>query len=163
MINLSRILIATDFSAYSKEALEYGVYLAKAFESDLYLIHVFEPPFYFHSGASPSIQSEIRQYLNEARQEALRTLNALANDIQYREGKVHTLFKEEIPFLEVLKAAREIPTDLIVLSTHGRTGLAHVLMGSVAERVVQKSPCPVFTVRPRALKIPPEENVLSAI
>ena len=166
MINLSLILMATDFSAYSKEALGHAVYLAKAFKSDLYLIHVFEspfyvfePPFYFHSGASPSTQSEIYQYINEAREEARRMLNTLANDIQYREERVHTLFKEGIPFLEVLKAAGEIQANLIVLGTHGHTGLAHVLMGSVTERVVQKSPCPVFTVRPRALTIPTEENV----
>lgn len=150
--------MAADFSAYSRAALEYAVYLAKAFKSDLYLIHVFETPFYFHSGASPSIQSEIHQYINELREEALRSLNALADEIRYREGEVHTLLKEGTPSLEILKAAGESQADLIVLGTHGRTGLAHVLIGSVAEQVVQKSLCPVFTVRPKALTIPTEKN-----
>jgi nucleotide-binding universal stress UspA family protein len=58
-----------------------------------------------------------------------------------------------MPFHEILLTAGEIPSDLIVIGTHGRTGLAHVLMGSVAERVVRKAACPVFTVRPKALAI----------
>ena len=147
------------FKTSSKEALEHAVYLAKTLGADLYLIHVFESPFYFHTGAWPGIQAELHQYINEMKEEALRRLNTLADEIQYRREEVHILFKEGAPSLEVLKAAGEIQADLIVLGTHGRTGLAHVLIGSVAERVVQKSPCPVFTVRPRALTIPSEENV----
>ena len=54
-----------------------------------------------------------------------------------------------VPFLEIIRYAKELEIDLIVLGTHGRTGLAHVLLGSVAERVVRKSPCPVLTVHPK--------------
>jgi nucleotide-binding universal stress UspA family protein len=62
------------------------------------------------------------------------------------------MFREGPPFLEILKAAEEISAHLIILGTHGRTGLPHILMGSVAERVVRKSSCPVMTIRPKALR-----------
>ena len=151
MITLHRILMATDFSDYSNEALDYAVYLARGFGADLHLLHVFESPFFSHSGVSPSVRPEVHQWIMEVKQEAQEKLRKLAEEVRHRGAKVHPTFKEGMPFLEILKTAGEIPADLIVLGTHGRTGFAHVLMGSVAERIVRKSSCPVFTVRPKAL------------
>ncbi|MBI3610791.1 MAG: universal stress protein [Nitrospirae bacterium] len=150
MISLHRILMATDFSDYSKEALDYAVYLARHVGGDVYLLHVFEPPFFSRSGVSPNVRPEVHQWIKEVKEEEARKLNALAEEVRHHGAKVHAVFKEGEAFLEILKTEGEIPADLIVLGTHGRTGLAHVLMGSVAERVVRKAVCPVFTVRPKA-------------
>ena len=150
MITLHRILLATDFSDFSNEALDYAVYLARGFGADLHLLHVFEPPFFSHSGVSLNVRPEVHQWIMEVKQEAQEKLGKLAEEVRHHGAKVHPIFKEGTPFLEILKTAGEIPADLIVLGTHGRTGLAHVLMGSVAQRVVQKAACPVFTVKPRA-------------
>lgn len=150
MITLHRILMATDFSDFSNEALDYAVYLSRGFGADLYLIHVFEPPFFSHTGVSPSVRPEVHEWIREVREAEQEQLNKLADQVRHLGTKVHAILKEGTPFLEILKTAGEIPADLIVLGTHGRTGLAHVLMGSVAERVVRKALCPVFTVKPRA-------------
>ena len=151
MITLHRILLATDFSDFSNEALDYAVYLSRGFGADLYLLHVFEPPFFSHSGVSLNVRPEVHQWIMEVKQEAQEKLGKLAEEVRHHGAKVHPIFKEGTPFLEILKTAGEIPADLIVLGTHGRTGLTHVLMGSVAERIVRKSSCPVFTVRPKSL------------
>jgi nucleotide-binding universal stress UspA family protein len=158
MITLHRILVATDFSDYSNEALEYAVYLARGFGAGLYLLHVFEPPFFSHSGVSPGVRPEVHQWIKEVKEGEAVQLNDLAEKVRHQGAKVHPIFKEGTPFLEILRTAGEIPTDLIVLGTHGRTGLAHVLMGSVAERVVRKAACPVFTVRPKALAVVKEKK-----
>jgi nucleotide-binding universal stress UspA family protein len=158
MITLHRILMATDFSDYSNEALDYAVYLARGFGADLYLFHVFEPPFFSHTGVSPGVRPEVSQWIKEVKEDEARQLNDLAEKVRHQGAKVHPIFKEGTPFLEILKTAGEIPTDLIVLGTHGRTGLAHVLMGSVAERVVRKAACPVFTVRPKVLAVVKEKK-----
>ncbi|HEY4485645.1 MAG TPA: universal stress protein [Nitrospiria bacterium] len=150
MITLHRILTATDFSDYSKEALGYAVHMARSFGAELYLLHVFEAPFFSHSGVSPNVRPEVHQWILELKKEEGKRLESLAEEVRHQGAKVHPIFKEGTPFLEILKTAGEIPADLIVLGTHGRTGLSHVLMGSVAERVVRKSSCPVFTVKPKA-------------
>jgi nucleotide-binding universal stress UspA family protein len=151
MITLHRILMATDFSAYSKEALDYAVHLAKVLAADLYLLHVYEAPLFVPSGVSLSMRPEVRQWILDVKGEETKKLQTLAEEVRHLGAKVHPIFKEGAPFMEILKTAEEIPADLIVLGTHGRTGLSHVLMGSVAERVVRKSACPVFTVRPKSL------------
>jgi nucleotide-binding universal stress UspA family protein len=149
MISLHRILMATDFSDYSKEALAYAVYMARGFGADLYLLHVFEPPFFSHTGVSPGIRPEVHEWIKEVKEQETRRLDVWVDEIRHQIAKAHPILKEGVPYLEILKTAGEIPADLIVLGTHGRTGLAHALMGSVAERVVRKSACPVFTVRPK--------------
>jgi glycine betaine transporter len=139
--------MATDFSLYSHEAQDHAVYLARSLGVDLHLLHVFEPPYYSHTGVTPSIHPEVHQWLEEIRKTEQMKLNTLAEEVRSQGVKVYAVFKEGEPFLEILKAAEEIEADLIVMGTHGRTGLAHALMGSVAERVVRKATCPVFTVR----------------
>ena len=149
---MKRLVFATDFSAYSKEALEYAVQFALKLGAELYLLHVFERPFFSGPGVSMNvrIQHGIEEWVREVKAEESKKLDALVEEVRGRGVTVHPLFKEGIPFVEILKTAEEIPADLLVLGTHGRTGLSHVLMGSVAQRVVQKSACPVLTVRPKA-------------
>lgn len=96
------------------------------------------------------IQHGVEQWVREVKAEESQKLDALTVEVRGRGVTVHPLFKEGIPFVEIVKTAEEIPADLLVLGTHGRTGITHVLMGSVAQRVVQKAACPVLTVRPKA-------------
>jgi len=158
MITLHRILMATDFSAYSKEALDYAVHLAKGLGTDLHLLHVFEPPFYPPSGSPLQVPPEVHQWIAGLKEEESKRLKTVAEEARRQGVTVHPILKEGEPFSEILKTAEEITADLIVLSTHGRTGLARILMGSVAERVVRRSPCPVLTVRPKAFVGAQEEK-----
>jgi nucleotide-binding universal stress UspA family protein len=83
-----------------------------------------------------------------------RKLDRITNEIkaEHPELRVQNVLAEGVVFDEVLRAARRLHCDLIVLATHGRTGLKHVLMGSVAENVVRRAPCPVLIVRPRGYR-----------
>lgn len=144
MLRVKRILAATDFSAYSKEALDYAVYLAKPFAAEVFLLHVFQNPY-----LSASVQ--MIALVEQARAEDSKRLQALAADVRNRGIKVSPIFKEGVRYEQILRAAAEVKADIIVLGTHGRSGLAHVMLGSVAERVVRMASCPVLTVRPRSL------------
>ena len=145
MLNLHRILVTTDFSEYSKDAFDYSVQLAQTSGADLYVLHVFE------ASAFRSIP-EFLPMIDKVQKEESQKLGDLAARVARENGiRVHPLFREGVPFHQILKTAREVPADLIVLATHGRTGLAHVLIGSVAERVVREASCPVFVVRPKSL------------
>jgi len=150
MIKLQRILMATDFSAYSQEALDYAIYLAKSLKAELYLLHVFEIPHFSHTGVSPSIQPEVHKWIEQVGQEESKKLEALVEEVRQHGVKVSGIFQEGKPFVVILKTAGKIEADLLVLGTHGRTGMTHILMGSVAEKVVRQASCPVFTVRPKA-------------
>lgn len=146
------MLVATDFSDYSKEALAYAVYLAKSTDSALYLLHVFEQPVY-----SPAMSSRIGagniavyEWIEKMREAERGKLAALAKETGRAGIKVHPLLRDGVPFREILKAAGEVSADLIVLGTRGYTGLDRFMIGSVAERVARKAPCPVLIVRPKA-------------
>ena len=145
-----RILMGTDFSDYSKEALDDAVLLAKQFGADLYLLHVFDVPTYIPGVASVA-GPEVFEWIRTFREEERKRLETLAEEFRQRGVMVHPILKEGIPFREIPKAAKEISADLIVLGTHGRTGLDRLMMGSVAERVVRRSPCRILLVRPKTL------------
>lgn len=147
-----RVMVATDFSDPSLYAVEYAIDLAQRLGGELYLLHVFERPFFVEPGVSHSLQLRhgVDQWIREVKAEESARLDALAERFRSRGVKLQPLFREGVPFVEILKAADELAADLIVMATHGRTGLAHVVIGSVAQRVVQKAECPVLTVRPTA-------------
>jgi len=146
MIQLSRILLPTDFSKYSGEATKYACALAEQFDATLHLLHVVpnQDIMMFDFG----ISLEMAERLDHIRQAAQESLGKLL-DAEWAEGRtVVEAVEVGVTFVEILQYAKREEIDLIVIGTHGRTGLAHALMGSVAERVVRKSPCPVLTVRP---------------
>ena len=148
MIRLSRILLPTDFSVYSGEATKYACAFAEKFDAELHLLHVLETrpsstPEFAGGLALPTSVKENREACEHA---LLKVLDSAWG--QSRRGKIVRFIADGTPFVEIVRYARELSIDLVVLGTHGRSGLAHVLMGSVAERVVRKSPCPVLTVRP---------------
>jgi universal stress protein A len=146
-----RILIATDFSEYSVEALNYAVLLAKHLEADLYLFHAFEALPYKVPETASAARPGAFEWLRTLKEEEEKKLNSLVGEVDQKGVKAHPIFKEGVPFREISKAAKEMEADLIVLGTHGRTGLDRLMMGSVAERVVRGAPCPILLVRPGAL------------
>ena len=148
MIKLDRILVPTDFSDFSKPALTYGCAMAARFNAELHLLHVVpDPAMLVPEAAAFSVESMEAQ-TEALRVESMKTLSTLPTD-GWSDGKpVVREIRVGAAFMEIIDYAREKDIDLIVIGTHGRSGLMHVLMGSVAERIVRKSPCPVLTVKP---------------
>ncbi len=144
MIELERILVPTDFSDCSKQAIKYACELAKRFGAELHLLHVVQPLTTHVSYGPPIPDAELFHHEQPAREE----LEALAESGLEHVSRVERSIRTGTSFLEIVRCAKDTDVDLIVIGTHGRTGLAHALIGSVAEKVVRKAPCPVLTVRP---------------
>lgn len=145
MTAFRRILHPTDFSRASAPALRPAVALAKACRAPLVLLHVMTPPSPFiGKGAPPSSYADL---LILARRSARRRLAAALARVRRVGVRAQAIFAEGLPADEILRAARRARADLIVMGTHGRTGVSRVFLGSVAERVVRESRCPVLTVR----------------
>lgn len=145
-IRIQRILLPTDFSEYSATATKYACELATKYHADLHLLHTLE----IHPAANPdfSMGLVLQKYISESQAAAKKALTGWVDPESLAGCKVIHAILEGSPKVEIIRYARNQDIDLIVLSTHGRTGLAHVLMGSVAESVVRTAPCPVLTVRP---------------
>src|SRR5439155_11230943 len=146
MITLRRILIPIDFSPHSEQALKYGVALAEKFEAELFLIHAFQDVSIYQTevvSGAPPITPPVEQLTASAR----GAMERLVQEKNLQRFGTHTDIVEGAPVEEIVDYAKEKNIDLIVMGTHGRGWLAHVLMGSVAEKVVRKAPCPVLTVR----------------
>jgi nucleotide-binding universal stress UspA family protein len=140
MIDLKRILVPTDFSETSEAALRYGVELARRFGARLYLLHVAEHP-------GEAVEDECSTGLFERMQnDAYDRLPYLLNVKDRRELRPECAMRLGTPWEEIVQHADEHDIDLIVMGTHGRDGLARVLLGSVAETVVRRALCPVLTV-----------------
>ena len=154
MAAISWILVTTDFSETSKQALPIAAELAKAFWARITVLHVFEEDlvavYPMIAGYMQPEVIESGRYREEARRRAEEALQAVAADLRKKKIEVDAMVRGGAkPFVEIVRTARELPADLIVLATHGRTGLKHVLIGSTAERVVRKAHCPVLTVKPQ--------------
>jgi nucleotide-binding universal stress UspA family protein len=147
MIQLNRILVPVDFSEFSRHALRYGCALAEKFGAELHLLHVVEP-YYPPVPEAGFMLGERDEYLSALKAAAERELTGLPGASQAQGIRMVRSVVAGPPFVEIVRYAREHAMDLIVVGSHGRSGLAHVLMGSVAERVVRKAGCPVLTVRP---------------
>lgn len=147
MINLKRILLPTDFSENSQVAVAYACALADQFGSELHLLNVMEDMLTMIPEPGMAFPPP-GDFMLELKAGAEKSLTQIPDAAWARGKTVVRATRQGAPFLEIIRYAKEKDIDLIVLSTHGRGGLAHVLMGSVAERVVRKSPCPVLTVRP---------------
>jgi nucleotide-binding universal stress UspA family protein len=146
----SKIVAATDFSEDSTLALTYAEELARKFAAEVVLLHVDQPlaPVMMTPELGPAMDvGAMGRIAEEQRMLAQKELDKIAGKLREGGLKVKVHLKVGSPFLEILHTAQGENADLIVLGTHGRTGLAHVLMGSVAERVVQKASCPVLTIR----------------
>lgn len=148
MIKLDRILVPTDFSNFSSPALTYGCAIAARFNAELHLLHVVpDPAMLVPEAAAFSVESMDAQS-EVMRIDSMKSLEKLPVDGWSNEKPIVRAVRVGPAFMEIIDYAREMDIDLIVIGTHGRSGLMHVLMGSVAERIVRKSPCPVLTVKP---------------
>ena len=146
MIDLKRILVPTDFSKFSQNALTYAAAFAEKFGAELYLLHVVQDLAVFIPDmitVAPPVVPTVKQ-LTDA---VYVAFDRLIEENHLTGLAIHREVREGSPFVEIIRFASEENMDLIVLSTHGHTGLAHVLLGSVTEKVVRKAPCPILTVR----------------
>jgi nucleotide-binding universal stress UspA family protein len=142
---IRRILHPSDFSAASRPAFKRAVELAKALRGQLLLVHVIGPPPLVGEGyMTPEI---IQGILRSQRDAAQRQLRALVNRARASGARVSGLVLESgMTHEQIIRAARRRRADMIVMGTHGRTGLTRLLLGSVAARVITSAPCPVLTV-----------------
>lgn len=147
MIRLKRILFPTDFSECSKRAQEYACALADQFQAELHVLHVMEDPGLMLPDPAGGL-SLPPNYLIEQKQMAEKALDGLLAGESACGKKIVRASRMGNPYVEISAYAGEKEIDLIVLGTHGRSAIMHMLLGSVAEKVVRRSPCPVLTVHP---------------
>ncbi len=144
-VQVEKILAPVDFSECSEHALDYALALAQLFEAELVLLHVVELPFLpsYSMAGVPDLSLPVEQLEETGRQRMEKMLEECRESYPRVEADIRT----GAPFVEVIDFARENEMDLVVMGTHGRSGLKELLIGSVAEKVVRKAPCPVLTVR----------------
>ena len=144
-LTIQNILVPTDFSEMSIRVMEPASRLSGRFTASMHLVHIREPgyPTGFIA-AEPALS--VMTYEQQAKERAVSELNALAHKYGVPTARCHVLCGTA-PFNEICGLAGKIRADLIVMPTHGRTGLEHMFLGSTAERTVRHSPCPVFIMR----------------
>jgi nucleotide-binding universal stress UspA family protein len=148
MITLQKILVATDFSEPSTAALAYGRELARSFGAALTVLHIVDDVMARAYGIDGGVLLTDPGLQQQLEANALTQVDALISDDDRRQLKARVAVVSSIaPAAAIVTYADKSNIDLIVMGTHGRGGLAHLLMGSVAERVVRMAPCPVLTVR----------------
>ena len=139
MLPIKTILHPTDFSDASEHALRMAIGLARDYHSRLILMHAVEPPVYYGELGVSFVPTE------EYRESAQEQVDALIGSNP--KVVIERVVTEGMASPEILRVARECHCDLLVLGSHGRTGIGRVFMGSVAEEVARRSPCPVLIVR----------------
>jgi nucleotide-binding universal stress UspA family protein len=146
MSRIRRVLHPSDFSRASAGAFAKAVDMAKTNRAELVVVHVMAPvlPSVGDGYVSPKVYEEIEA---RARAQAQKRLTALVAKAKRAGARARSLLMEGTPYERILRAARSKRADLVVLGTHGRTGLARLFLGSVASRVVSMATCPVLTVR----------------
>jgi nucleotide-binding universal stress UspA family protein len=143
LLKIKDILVPVDFSEPSLKALKYALAFAEQFGAKLFLLHVVEPVVVPDFASVPMPMDNNRLATSaKARLEHLCKRRGLERRLVHKK-----LVRTGTPFREITDAARALKVDLIVIATHGYTGLAHAILGSTAERVVRHAPCPVLTVR----------------
>jgi nucleotide-binding universal stress UspA family protein len=147
-LSVQNILVPIDFSKMSIQAIETAKRLGRPFGATIHLAHVhqFDYPVRFMAPTSPLIPFSMVTFEQDAEKRLTHQLHTLADKNGLSAAACHLLTGAPA-FDEICRLAHEMPADLVVIPTHGRTGLKHVFLGSTAERVVQHSPCPVFVVR----------------
>lgn len=146
MIAIKNVLVATDFSAPSETALNYARAMARSFGAQLHVLHIFEPLWITSAdvvGGGVALATMIQGLEDTARKQ----LEEAVTEADRRELKaVAEMVTSESPAREIANYANEHKVDLLVIGTHGRSGISRMLIGSVAEKVVRLAPCPVLTV-----------------
>jgi len=143
-MTLQHILVPMDFSPYSEHALDYALQLAETFQARITLFHVVETPV-LAGGAH--MGGTIPSYTEQLEVDASRTIDKYTQRVRDAGLTCEAVVSHAVPFQQIVNLASARDVDMIVMSTHGRTGLAHMLLGSVAEKVVRLAPCPVLVTR----------------
>ncbi|OGU64659.1 MAG: hypothetical protein A2499_01805 [Stygiobacter sp. RIFOXYC12_FULL_38_8] len=144
MFSIKNILVPTDFSSLSQSALEYARDLADNMNAAIHILHVIDKSMPFVPGKQNLSETEIAAALEaDARKQLSAFIAETENDTSI---KVIGVIKHGIDFEEIVKYTKEIQAELIVIATHGRTGIMHSLLGSVAEKVIQHAKCPVLVI-----------------
>lgn len=140
MPKFDKILCPVDFDDNSVEALAMATDLARQHDAKVFLLHAAPP-------VDPLVVSAPIVFARQ-REEARKNLNQMAENY-LKDIKHETMLRVGHPAHEILAAVKETGADVVVMATHGRTGVSHLVLGSVAERVVREAPCPVLIVRAR--------------
>ncbi|MGP0062752.1 MAG: universal stress protein [Isosphaeraceae bacterium] len=146
MIEIHKIMAPADFSAHSEEAVRYACGLAERLGAELHLVHILSE--IVPAGPDPLLMPVMPpEYYQESEDRARESLARLLDPGWGTPRSVLTDVRWGSPVESIVSYAVDHRVDLIVIATHGRTGLSHVLLGSVAERIVREAPCPVLTIR----------------
>jgi nucleotide-binding universal stress UspA family protein len=136
------VLVPVDFSAPSDQALAYAITLAEKLQARVTLLHVIHMP--------PLAGADLAMQLNAIEEAAQQATDACLQRVRDAGLPGEQIISQGVPWQEIVKTAEDTGADLIIMGTHGRTGLQHVLLGSVAEKVVRLAPCAVLVTRPSA-------------
>jgi len=147
MIRIDRILVPTDFSEFSRPAVNYAVAMAERFAAQLHILHVVPDPAMLVPDAAVFTVESMQAQSEKLVADAERMLQQIPEPSVVVQSITRAV-RVGAAFMEIIEYAQSQQIDLIVIGTHGRSGFAHILMGSVAERVVRKAPCPVLSVKP---------------
>jgi nucleotide-binding universal stress UspA family protein len=152
-INVQRILVPVDFSQQAGPVLDWVTHLAKQHASRVLLLHVYHLPVEFQQLEGAYLPPD---FWSNVKKEAEQQLARYGEDLRNRGLEVEEIVREGYPATVIVDEANNLEADLVVIGTHGHTGFKHLLLGSVAERVVQKAPCPVLTVKPAEVSESPK-------
>ena len=143
-VEIRRILIPLDFSHHTETILQWGAHLAKQHGSRVVLVHAYHLPVEFQQLEGAYLPPD---FWSNVKSEAQQTLERHAESLREHGIEVESVVREGYPATVILEEAEQREADLIVIGTRGLSGLKHLLLGSIAERVVQKAPCAVLTVK----------------
>ena len=143
--DIRRILVAHDFGEFSDSALDYGLVLAQKLRAEVTLVHAYEVP----TVGSAEVLFPVTDWTKQGKSVAREALDKVVADARTRGFAVDSMLREGHAWREIVAAAQETKADLIVVGTEGRRGVPRALLGSVAEKVVRRAPCPVLVARHR--------------
>ncbi len=143
-IQVERILVPIDFSDHASAVVEWATHLAEEHDSSMVLLHVYHLPVEFQQVEGAYLPAD---FWTSVKEEAKRALDEYGYKVRERGIPVDIVVREGYPATVIEEEVERQNADMIVIGSRGRTGLKHLLLGSVAERVVQKAPCPVLTVK----------------
>jgi nucleotide-binding universal stress UspA family protein len=145
-MKITKILVPTDFSSYAETAMHYALDLAQDYAAEVLLLHVI-PERDLRAIFDYPLGFPLEQVLHEYQDKVEQHCAQVAAQAQQQGTPVTPLVSFGVPYEKIIQAAKDHHVDLLIMATHGRTGLSHAVLGSVAERVVRLAPCPVVTIK----------------